>query len=43
MLDHQPPPAVADRLDRRDLIVRLVSVVGLVGLALALLLVVKPS
>ena len=39
----QQPPAVTDRIDARDLIVRLISVLGMVGVALAILLVVHPA
>jgi hypothetical protein len=38
--EHQPQ-TVADRLDARDLIIRLISVFGMVGAALALLLAVQ--
>ena len=36
-------PAVEDRLEARDLLVRLVAVLGLVGAALALLLAIHPA
>ena len=42
MPEHQPQ-VVADRLDARDLTIRLISVFGMVGAALALLLAVSPS
>jgi hypothetical protein len=36
----QQPAAVAERLDRRDLFLRLASVIGMVGVAFALLMMV---
>ncbi len=42
MSEHQVP-IVADRLDARDLAIRLISVFGMVGAALALLLAVSPK
>jgi hypothetical protein len=42
MSEHQPQ-IVADRLDTRDLAIRLISVFGMVGAALALLLAVSPT
>jgi hypothetical protein len=40
--EHQAP-AVAESLDRRDLCIRLITVFGMVGAALALLLAVQPG
>jgi hypothetical protein len=42
MTEHQPQ-AVADSLDMRDLFIRLITVLGMVGAALALLLAVQPA
>ena len=42
-MPEQPPQVVADRLDARDLVIRLISVLGIVGAALALLLAVSPT
>ena len=42
-MSQQQSPAVADRMDARDFIVRLISVIGMVGVALAILLVVQPA
>ncbi|HEY7032658.1 MAG TPA: hypothetical protein VH482_15050 [Thermomicrobiales bacterium] len=42
MIDQQPQ-AVADGLDVRDLCIRLVTVLGMVGAALALLLAARPA
>lgn len=42
MPEHQPQ-VVADRVDTRDLAIRLISVFGMVGVALALLLAVSPT
>jgi hypothetical protein len=42
-MSQQQPQAVADRMDARDFIVRLVSVLGMVGVALAILLAVHPA
>lgn len=42
MIEKQPT-AVADGLDVRDLFIRLATVLGMVGAALALLLAVRPG
>ncbi|MEA2523654.1 MAG: hypothetical protein QOF73_881 [Thermomicrobiales bacterium] len=42
MPEHQRQ-TVADRLDARDFLIRFISVMGMVGAALALLLAVQPA
>jgi hypothetical protein len=42
-MPEQQPQAVADSLDTRDLCIRLITVLGMVGAALALLLAVRPG